>query len=192
MGATDDLNLFNLSDLDDMGDFKAMPPEGDYVAKLLRAVGELSKKGSPQVICTFEILEGPQAGDELKAWYGVDVQDYVRKDGSPGKRSFGISRIKALLIAAGDPIPERGQIPTGSLKAAQVIAAKIVTKKLAGKKLVLRSKDKPSFIVSGATRQPKLDANGKQEAFRELIPVGLATPSVSEAADDTYTVEDDV
>jgi hypothetical protein len=188
MAVAEDLNIMNLADLDDIGDFKPLPPVGKYVVRLTEAVGKLSKKGKPQVECLFEIQDGPHAGDELKAWYGVDVATYTRKDGSEGKRSFGISKIRRLLEAAGEPIPDQGQIPTGTLKAAQVIAAKIIKKKLAGKKLEIESKDEPMFDGKGSARTPKLNAEGKPEVFRSFIPLGLASGglSVADIEEDEY------
>jgi hypothetical protein len=76
---------------------------GDYEVVVKSAVPGQSKQGNSQLEVTYEVVDGPMKGRTVRKWY-------------PTKRnSPGVSRLKALTVAAGVPTDDRGGFAISAL-----------------------------------------------------------------------------
>jgi hypothetical protein len=136
------MSSININEIVEGGGFKPLEP-GKYTARLSGVDGVMSKgtPPNPQVVATFEILDGESEGEEHRVYY-VLSEPRVGKDGK--KRSRGITGVKAALAAVGEPMPGNFDFPYGDLESAQKVA-KLYGKKLGGKNVTIVVEHEPNI-----------------------------------------------
>lgn len=97
-----DLSLNDVEPSD--GSFETVSP-GEYVFEATAVKGGQSKAGNPKMVVSYKILDAITDADACKGEIGKEVvQSYsLKKDGEFGRR-----RVKALVLALGVELDERG------------------------------------------------------------------------------------